>query len=123
MTLFERIGGETALGLAVDRFYLRVLNDPLLAPFFESIHMEHLKAHQFAFLSQALAGPRKYGGETMSKAHARVSIEDRHFEAVAAHLLETLRELKVAEDVIGEVAAALIPIRSQVVNTASVASA
>ena len=69
MTLYERIGGEPATRAAVDRFYVRVLADPLLAPFFEKTDIGRLKSHQFAFLSQAMGGPRQYSGASMRQAH------------------------------------------------------
>jgi hemoglobin len=116
VTLFDQLGGETAMRAAVERFYERVLGDSLLAPFFENIPMERLKAHQFAFLSQALGGPRQYTGASMFRAHARLSIEQRHFDAVAAHLVGTLRELGVRESLIAEVVGAVAPLATQVVN-------
>ena len=79
--------------------------------------MSRLKAHQFAFLSQALGGPKQYSGSSMSEAHARLAIEQHHFDSVAVHLVETLRELGVPEDIVGEVATAITPLSSQIVNT------
>ncbi len=117
MTLFERIGGEPAVRLAVEQFYVRVLDDPLLAPFFETTDMTRLKSHQYAFLSQTMGGPRQYSGATMAKAHARLRIEERHFNAVAGHLVERLRGLGVSEDIVGEVVAALTPLAAEIVNT------
>jgi hemoglobin len=122
MTLFERIGGEPAVRLAVENFYVRVLKDPQLAPFFKNIGMERLKAHQFAFLSQALGGPRSYSGATMSKAHARLSIEQSHFDAVAGHLVNTLRELGVSEETLADVGAALTPLSAEIVNAVGAVS-
>jgi hemoglobin len=117
MTLYERIGGGPAVRLAVDQFYVRVLGDPLLAPFFEKTHTTRLKAHQFAFLSQTMGGPRTYTGAAMAQAHAGLKIEERHFNAVAGHLVETLRSLGVGEDLVGEVVAALTPLAADIVNT------
>lgn len=116
LTLFERLGGEPAVNVAVERFYERMLADPMLAPFFEDVPMERLKAHQFAFLSQALGGPQRYSGASMSKAHAQLKIQRLHFEAVGAHVAETLKELGVDADGISEVSAAIAPLASQVVN-------
>jgi hemoglobin len=123
MTLYDRIGGEPALNAAVERFYVKVLADPMLAPFFKDIYMPRLKTHQFAFLSQALGGPRQYSGATMSRAHSKLRIEQRHFDAVAGHLVGTLRELCVDEGIIAEVAAVVTPLASQIVNTSGAASA
>jgi hemoglobin len=117
MTLYERIGGAPAVTAAVERFYVRVLADPMLEPFFENVDLARLKRHQLAFLSQALGGPQEYSGATMSRAHARLRIEQRHFDAVAGHLVETLRELGVGEEIIGEVVDAVAPLASQIVNT------
>lgn len=123
MTPYERIGGAPAVLAAVDRFYVRVLADPLLEPFFRDVNMERVKAHQRAFLSQAMGGPHQYSGATMSRAHARLRIEQRHFDAVAGHLVETLRELGVSEEIVGDVVAAVTPLASQIVNTMGAASA
>lgn len=76
-----------------------------------------MKGHQFAFLSQALGGPKQYSGASMEVAHARLAIEQYHFDLVATHLVETLHELGVSEEIIGEVVAAVAPLASQIVNT------
>ncbi len=117
MALFDELGGEAAVTAAVERFYPRVLADPMLASFFTGVNLPRLKAHQFAFLSQALGGPRQYTGASMAQAHARLRIEQHHFDRVATHLLETLRELGVKEDLIAQVAAAVTPLASEIVNT------
>ena len=116
-TLYQQIGGEAAINAAVNHFYERVLADPLLCHFFNGIGMGRLKAHQFAFLSQALGGPKQYKGASMSEAHAKLAIEQRHFDLVAAHLVETLRELNVSEEIIEEIAAAVMPLSKEIVNT------
>ncbi len=117
MNLYERLGGEPAIAAVVENFYARVLADPMLAPFFANVEMSRLKRHQSAFLSQALGGLRQYSGATMSKAHTHLRIEQRHFSAVACHLVETLRELGVSEELIAEVAAAVTPLSTEIVNT------
>jgi hemoglobin len=121
-TLYQRIGGQPAISAAVDLFYRRVLADPLLSGFFSGASMERLKAHQAAFLSQALGGPRAYSGESMQHAHRRLAIEQRHFDSVALHLVETLRSLAVPENIVAEIAAAIAPLAQQIVNTPSMAS-
>jgi hemoglobin len=79
--------------------------------------MARLKAHQFAFLSQALGGPKQYSGASMRDAHSRLAIEQRHFDSVAVHLVEALRELGVPDYIVSEIAAAVTPLSSQIVNT------
>jgi hemoglobin len=123
MTLYDQIGGKPAISAAVERFYVRVLADPMLAPFFEKVDIPRLKAHQLAFLSQTLGGPQQYSGAAMARAHARLSIEQRHFDAVATPLVETLRELGVNEEIVAGVVTAIAPLAQQIVNTVGAASA
>jgi hemoglobin len=53
----------------------------------------------------------------MRDAHSKRVIEQRHFDSVAVHLVETLRELGVPEDIVGKIAAAVTPLSGQIVNT------
>lgn len=117
ISLYERIGGAPAITAAVDRFYDRVLADPELKNFFNGVSRSRLKAHQFAFLSQAWGGPKQYSGASMRDAHSRLAIEQRHFDGVAVHLVETLRDLGVPDDIIGAIGTALTPLSEQIVNT------
>lgn len=77
-------------------------------------------------MSEAVSGTTIYqriGGEAaisaaaMRDAHSRLAIEQRHFDSVAVHLVETLRGLGVPADIISEIAAAVTPLSSQIVNT------
>ena len=115
-TLYERLGGGPAVAAAVDEFYRRVLADPQLAPFFVGTDMRRQKAHQAAFLAQALRGPGRYTGRSMREAHAGMGITDDHFNRVAGHLAATLSALGVGELLIAEVIGNVAPLRSEIVQ-------
>jgi hemoglobin len=117
--IYDAIGGPAALEAAVNRFYERVTVDPQLAHFFRGADLRQLKIHQVAFLSQALGGPAVYSGAAMDRAHAHLAIEQRHFDAVAGHVVGTLTELSVPEDLIGAIVDRIAPLAPQVVNTPS----
>ncbi|MFN3713488.1 MAG: methyl-accepting chemotaxis protein [Alcanivoracaceae bacterium] len=114
--LYERLGGEAAIRATVSEFYQRVLADPLLAPFFKAKQMKNLEEHQVAFFTTALGGPAIYTGRSMKEAHARLKLADRHFDAVAGHLVATLKHLGIDESLIDEVVAAVGPLRGDIVN-------
>src|SRR3954463_11024837 len=94
---FERIGGEPAVSLLIDRFYERVQADPVLAPFFRDSSMDRVRRMQKEFFALALDGPPAYTGMRLSHAHSGRGITVRHFSRFAGHLLETLRELPLDE--------------------------
>jgi hemoglobin len=87
-TLFEWIGGASAIGGLTDRFYVKVKADPLLAPIFA--HMDDKHPHYVAqFLSEVFGGPADYSAERGGHAH----MLSRHF---ARHLTEPQRRRWVA---------------------------
>lgn len=116
MTSYDTIGGAPSVSAAVDKFYVRVLDDPSLAPFFDGVDMDRLKSRQRAFIAAALGGPELYRGRDMVAAHAHLAISDTDFGAVVGHLVVTLQELGGPGDVIEEIGGALAPLQSQIVT-------
>jgi len=116
MTLYERLGGEAAVAALLEELYVRALADPLFKPFFEKIDMPRLKAHQFAFISQALGGPHPYAGTSLVEAHARLRIEQRQFDAFVEHLGGALREIGARDDLAAEILSQVTPLSGVIVN-------
>ena len=118
-TLFEQLGGSSAVDAAVDVFYRRVLNDDRTASFFDTVDMERQAAKQKAFLTMAFGGPNNYSGHDMRKAHAHLvkqGLSDEHFDTVLEHLGGSLRELGVSEALISQVVATAESTRSDVLD-------
>jgi len=96
-TLFERLGGEEAIVAAVDGFYERVMADDVTRPFFVGLDMPAQTRKQVAFMAWAFGGPSQFKGRSLREAHAKLvadkGLSDVHFDAVARHLKETLKEL------------------------------
>lgn len=118
--LYERLGGEAAIAAAVDRFYDRVIADPLLAPVFEGVDLERLRGHQRRFLTLAMGGPDAYAGRDLGTAHRRIAerhgLDDRHFDAVLGHLDASLDALGVAAGLRAEVRALAESVRAPVLG-------
>lgn len=115
-TICERLGAEGGIRQAVDDFYDRVVGDADLAPYFEGIDMKTLRRHQVEMLSAATGGPNQYTGRDMATAHAGLGITDEHFDRVVGHLVATLQGLGVDDATIGQVGAALTPLRADIVT-------
>ena len=118
-SLYAKLGGEPAVDAAVDIFYRKVLGDERISRFFEGVDVEKQAAKQKAFLTMAFGGPHRYTGLDMRNAHARLveqGLNDSHFDAVMEHLGATLKELGVADDLIGEAAAIAESTRNDVLG-------
>lgn len=116
MSIYDSIGGPGAVAAAVDDFYVRVLGDPSLAPFFTGVDLPKLKSHQRAFIAAAIGGPEIFSGRDMGAAHAGLGISHANFDAVVGHLVATLTSLSVPDEIIGQIGAALSPLRADIVT-------
>ena len=102
-SLFEQIGGMAAVDAAVDIFYTKVLADASISHFFRWTHMKSQNAMQKDFLAYAFGAPLDYSGKTMRHAHAhlvRHGLNESHFNAIVGHLVATLQELGVADELV-----------------------
>lgn len=114
-SVYDEIGGGDAVAAAVDQFYVRVLGDPELAPYFERTDMRKQKSHMRAFLAAALGGPQLYAGRDMRAAHAHAGVTPDAFDRVVVHLVATLEGLGVPAPIIEAIGGKLVPLREQIV--------
>lgn len=99
-TMFERYGGFAHVRRIVSSFYDKVLDSPILSPYFEGIDMRRLIDHQSQFISQVMGGPVRYTSEALERTHARLAIDDRALDEMLSLLCESLEDHDVsAEDV------------------------
>lgn len=118
-SLYERIGGRAAVDAAVEIFYTKVMADGRINFFFEGVDISKQAGKQKAFLMMAFGGPHRYSGLDMREGHAHLvaqGLNDTHFDAVVENLAATLRELKVSEELIAEVAAIAESTRNNVLG-------
>jgi hemoglobin len=96
-TLYELLGGQTAIEAVVDEFYKRILQDERIAHYFTHLDMERQRNHQTAFISSVVGGPQLYAGHSMAEAHAHLRLSKADFDAVAGHLVAALERFSVSQ--------------------------
>jgi truncated hemoglobin YjbI len=115
-SLYERLGGEAAVNVAVDKFYVRVLADDRINHFFENLDMVAQANKQKAFLTMVFGGPHTYTGRDMRVSHAHLALTEEHYNAVMENLSNTLRDMGVGETDIQEVAALAGTVKDDILN-------
>ena len=115
-TLYDSIGGADALRVAVDRFYLKVLGDPQLAPYFDGKDVSAIKRHQVLLLTTILGGPGAYGGRDLGEAHAALAITGDDYDRTVGHLVAVLDELGVQGEAYETLTAAVLGTRGAIVT-------
>jgi hemoglobin len=115
-SIYEAIGGDSALEAVVADFYDRVLADPELAGFFAGTNMTRLRARQVEFFAAALGGPVPYAGASMRDAHRGRGIGQRHFDLVAGHLVASLAAAGVPDPTVARIVGAVAPLAGEIVS-------
>ncbi len=118
-SIYEQIGGEKAVDLAVEEFYRRVLTDERIARFFDDIDMDKQMAKQKAFLTMVMGGSNQYTGLDMRKGHAHLlaqGLNDSHVDAVVENLGETLKSLNVPIELVNQVTALASSLRNDILS-------
>lgn len=119
-TLLDQIGGEPAVDAAVDIFYKKMMADDTVNGFFTNTDMDSQSRKQKLFLTTVLNGTSKGALAYMRRSHKDLvhekGLTDVHFDAVAKHLQDTLEELEVPADLVGQIMTSVGGMRDAVLD-------
>ncbi len=115
LSYYDRIGGAPVVREVVDSFYVRVLGDDDLKPYFDGVDMPRLKRHMVVLLCSVLGGPDPYEGRDLGEAHAGLGITSQHYDKVGEHLFAVLQAGGVDEDILRDVGLVLAKVKSSIV--------
>jgi truncated hemoglobin YjbI len=107
---------------AIDAFYVKVLADDRVKHFFDDVSMDKQRRKQKEFLSAAFGGPLPWTGKDMRKAHEGMGLTEVHFNAIAENLVNTLKDLKISQDLIDQVVAVALTTKDDVLGRAKKAN-
>lgn len=104
-SLYERLGGASAIATVVDDFVDRLLKNQVILSNPKTVEaaksgrftvpgLKYLLAEQ---ICAATGDPQKYTGREMKESHQHLNISEKEWEAMAADLKATLDKFKVPE--------------------------
>ena len=97
-TIFDKLGGFSAVSNIVMDFYEQVLDSDIVGDFFENTDMNKQIDHQTKFISSLLGGPASYTNEQLRKVHSHLHIMPEHFEEILVLLDRALEKNGVNAD-------------------------
>jgi hemoglobin len=120
-SLYDRLGGKTAISAVVDEFVGHVAADTRINGFFAktAADPERLKTFKMNLVNQiceASGGPCKYTGKDMKTAHMGMGIGGGDFDALVQDLVWALDKLKVGKAEKNELLGALGPMKADIVE-------
>lgn len=97
-SLFERLGGRSAITAVVEDFYQRLTGDPRVLHHFAEERLPSLRAAQVAWMTQAFGGTPGQPMADLEAAHRGLEITDEQVAAVLEHLDAALSAAGVDAD-------------------------
>ena len=118
-TLLERLGGEEVILKMTHFLYVNVLRDEKLSPYFEGINIERQTHKMYAFLTYLFSDQTSYKDGDLREAHKQLvkqGLNDSHVDAMLECVCSTLKEMKINNNIIGEVAQKINLHRDEILN-------
>ena len=115
-SLYDRLGGQTAIVAVVDDFVGNIAKDKRINGFFAKSDPIRVKAMLVDQFCAGTGGPCTYTGKDMKSAHAGRGIASKDFNALMEDLGKTLKKLKVPKMEQGEIFAILRPMKKDIVE-------
>ncbi|HEV3147007.1 MAG TPA: group 1 truncated hemoglobin [Gemmataceae bacterium] len=120
--LWDRLGGEKAVRAVVKELIAESAKDPKVnltrnGKFkLDEKGLAQLEQLLVEFVSQATGGPLKYTGRGVKPVHAGMGITDAEFNAMAGHLVDTLKKFNVPQKEIDELIAIVGATKTDIVE-------
>jgi len=114
-SLYDRLGGQTAVEAVVKEFAGKVLADDRVNKKFAKSDADRVVKNLTDFVCKATGGPCKYTGFDMKKAHKNMGVTQGEWDAVVEDLVATLDKFKVPEEEKKELLGKLGPLSKDVI--------
>jgi hemoglobin len=121
-TLYERLGGGSAITAVVDDFVGRCAGDSRINAKFGRTDVPRLKSKLVEQISAATGGKVQYTGRTMSETHRGMQVTAGEFDALVEDLVATLNKFAVGEKSQAQLLDILGPLRGDIVEVESPAT-
>jgi hemoglobin len=115
-SLYDRLGGKTAITAVIDRFVANVANDTRINERFATTDIARLKKNLVDQVCMATGGPCSYTGRDMNTTHAGMRITTADFNALVQDLVTALDAFKVPETDKKELLGLLGPMKKDIVE-------
>jgi hemoglobin len=118
-SLFDRLGGGSAVAAVVDDFVARCAGDSRINKKFARTDIPRLTKLLVDQVTEATGGPATYSGRDMKETHLDMAVTGGEFDALVEDLVSTLNQFGVPKEEQGELLGILGPLRSDIVEIES----
>ena len=116
-SIFERIGGNTAVRAIVSDIWDNHSKNPIVKNRFQFSDPIYVKQKVYEIFAMATGGDVEYTGQDMKTTHATMNISEMEFNAVVDDIMAALDKNNIATQEKNEILAILWSVRPDVVNS------
>jgi hemoglobin len=121
-SLYDRLGGKSAITSVVDTFVARVAADTRINKKFAKSNIPRVKAMLVEQVCAQTGGPCTYTGRTMKEAHKGMKVTEGEFNALVEDLTSALNTFSVPKKEQDELVAALGSMKGDIVEVKTAAT-
>ncbi len=121
-SLYDRLGGKSAITAVVDTFVAHVAADARINKKFARSNIPRVKAMLVDQICAQTGGPCTYTGRNMKEAHRDMRVTEGEFNALVEHLSMALNSFKVPKREQDELLSALGSMKGDIVEVKSAAT-
>ena len=121
-SLYDRLGGKSAITAVVDTFVARVAADARINKKFAKSNIPRVKTELVDQICSQTGGPCTYSGRTMKEAHRNMKVTEGEFNALVEDLVAALNQFQVPKREQDELLAALGSMKGDIVEVKSTAT-
>lgn len=115
-SLYDRLGGKSAIEAVVEDFRERTLRDERISKKFARTDVPRLQKMLVDQVCEATGGPCTYTGRDMKEAHENMAVTAGEFEALVEDLVASLVHFNVPQAEQDELLGRLGPMRPDIVE-------
>jgi len=121
-SLYDRLGGKSAITAVVDSFVVKVAADTRINKKFAKSDVGRVKTMLVDQICAATGGPCTYSGRSMKDAHRNMGVTEGEFNALVEDLTATLNAFKVGQGEQTELLSALGTMKADIVEVPGTAT-
>tara|TARA_B100002049_G_C15927736_1_gene310837 strand:- start:189 stop:614 length:426 start_codon:yes stop_codon:yes gene_type:complete len=114
-TLYQELGGASAIDAIVEHFINEIEHDETVLPYFRGSDIARFRKGFSLHLCSVTGGPCDYDGDTMVRVHGGMSITESDFNRTVDLLIRAMDNADIPHRLQNQILAKLTPFRKDII--------
>ncbi len=115
-TLYEALGGESAIAIIVENFILEIARDERVIDHFEVSNVQRFRVMMNQHVCMVADGPCAYQGDSMIDTHAGMGVTEADFNAIVEDMMAAMDKAGIPLGPQNRLLARLAALRGEIIE-------